>query len=131
MVTWRDPGAESALGQGLEALPLASCANGAQVSPAFLTWQMGWQDLPSLREQVGWSTDRNAGESTQQKTALAPDQMIPGIMGGGFNPSCPPDVFHTRRRYLLLPPLGPTSCVRGVQKVSAWRGQGQGHNTPV
>lgn len=50
---------------------------------------MGWQDLPCLGEQVGWSTDRNAGESAQQTTALAPKPDDSGTMGGGFNPSCP------------------------------------------
>lgn len=93
------------------------------MSPAFLIWQMGWQDLPCLGEQVGWSTDRNAGESAQQATALAPKPDDSGTMGGGFNPSCPRRLPHSLP-VLLLPPSGPTSCGRGIQKVSAWRSRG-------
>lgn len=60
------------------------------MSPAFLTWQMGWKDLPSLGEQVGWSTDRNAGESTQQTTALAPGPDDSGHHGRRVQPLLPP-----------------------------------------
>ena len=89
---------------------------------------MGRQDLPRLGEQVGWSTDRNACESTQQSTALAPKPDDSGTMGGGFNPSRP-QMSSTLAADTVVATIGSYLLCEGYSEGFCL--EGQGHDTPT